>query len=194
MADFAAPRTGGFWAYQGFVALSPDGRRVGYASGGLEAARAVVYDVDDRKPVAEWDLPGGFETLAAAGPDRFVLVREETRAADGNVRTVAYDLEPGKPLGPGRVVRESEPGDQRRFMDHWLLPDGTHYLWAGPREPAADRRIELYNVADGRLVWRISGRHAPRRGVPGLPARRGPPDPVGVRGRGAGPPVRPDHP
>jgi hypothetical protein len=155
VADFAAPRTGGFWARQGFVALSPDGRRLGYASGGLSAARAVVYDVEAKRPLAEWDLPGGFEALAPAGPDRFVLVREQTHAEDGNVRTVVYDRQPGRPLGAGREIRRPGAGDRRRFIDSWLLPDGKHYLWAGPRDPAADRRVELYDVATGKLAWRI---------------------------------------
>ncbi|HEX3147591.1 MAG TPA: serine/threonine-protein kinase [Gemmataceae bacterium] len=151
----AGPTTGGFWATQAFVAISPDGKRVGYASGGLEKSKAVVYDVATSQAIASWDLPGGFETMAAAGPDRFVLVREQTHADTVNVTTVVYDLEPGKPLPAGREIRMSEPTDERRFIEHWLQPNGKYYLWSGPRKPARERRLELYDVAAGKLVWKI---------------------------------------
>ena len=150
------PQTGGFYAHQAHVALSPDGRRLAYASGGELAAKAAIYDVTSGRPLGTWDLAGGYETLAPAGPDRFVLIREEEPAGpQTNVTTVAYDLEVGQPLGRRRVLRASEPGDVRRFVNHWVLPDGKHYLWAGPRWPAGDRRVELYDVATGKLVWRV---------------------------------------
>ena len=154
---FAAvgPKTGGFWATQGHVALSPDGKRLAYASGGVDASKAAVYDVDANKELARWDLPGGFEKVTAAGPDRFRLVREQTNAKDGNLATVVYDLEPGKPLGEGRTIRPSAPGDVRRHIDHWLLPDGRHYVWSGPRLPPEARRVEIYDVTTGKLVRKI---------------------------------------
>ena len=68
---------------------------------------------------------------------------------------MVYDLEPGRPLGPGRVIRKPQAGDQRRFIDHWLLPDGKHYVWSGPREPPIDRRVELFDVTSGKLLWSI---------------------------------------
>ena len=106
VAAFPAPRTSGFWAMQGFVALSPDGRRLAYASGGEKESIALVFDIEHNRVVNKWNLPGGFEKLAANGPDRFVLVREQTTPENGNVTTVVYDLAPGQPLGPGRVIRK----------------------------------------------------------------------------------------
>jgi serine/threonine protein kinase/WD40 repeat protein len=155
VATMKGPNTKGFWATQGYVALSPDGKRLGYVSGGKKESKAVVYDVATSKPLGDWDLPGGFETMAAAGPDRFVVVREQTHPGTGNVSTFVYDLEPGKPLPPGREIRKSGARDESRFIEHWLMPDGKHYLWSGPRVPARERRVELYNVAQGKLVWRI---------------------------------------
>ncbi len=153
--SFSPPHASGFWAMQGYVALSPGGGRVAYASGGEKDSKALVYDVESGKSLAEWDLPGGFEKLAANGPNRFVLIREQTASKTGNVTTTVYDLQPGMPLGKGRVIRKPKPGDERRFIEHWLLPDGKHYLWAGPRDPPRDRRIELYEVPSGKLVWSI---------------------------------------
>jgi WD40 repeat protein len=164
----APPATGGFWAEQGAVALGPGGRQAAYASGGLERACAVVWDVPSGREVSRWKLPGGFEKLVPAGPGRFLSVREETNPDPkiGNVTTVVRLLEVGKPVPEGRVIRAPRPTDERRFINHWLLPDGRHYLWSGPRLPAGGRRVELYEVETGRLVWQIVPPTEPADGAP----------------------------
>jgi serine/threonine protein kinase/WD40 repeat protein len=169
------PHTGGFFAHQGHLALSPDGRRLAYASGGESKATAVIFDVETARSVQEWQLIDGYETVAAAGPDRFVAVREQTiperrdKPIDEKYRpveAVVYDLAPGQPLGEGRLLRPSPRGDVRRFMDHCVLPDGRHYVWAGPRLPESDRRVELYDVAAGKMVWSIHPDTPPDAGAP----------------------------
>jgi WD40 repeat protein len=155
-AMFTVPPSDGFWAAQGAIALSKDGRLLAYACGGRNRSRVVVWDVASAKEVAGWELPGGFEKLAAVGPGQFASVREEITPGTRNVTTVARLLEVGKPLQAGRVIRQPDPQDRARFIDHWLLPDGNHYLWSGPREPSAGRRVELYEVRSGRLLWRVT--------------------------------------
>src|SRR5207248_2118184 len=63
-----------FFAENAAVALSRDGRLLAYASGGLTRADARVYDVGAGKELARWDLPGGYEQLAALPGGRFLLV------------------------------------------------------------------------------------------------------------------------
>lgn len=144
-----------FSAPEAAVALGPEGRMVAYASSGPKRARAVVWDVAARRPVAEWELPGGYEALAPAGPGRFLSVREEIDPRGENVSSVARVLEAGRPLPQGRVMREPEPGDGRRFISSELLPGGRHYLWCGPRRPPTGRRVELYDVDTGTRVWQL---------------------------------------
>lgn len=36
-----------------------------------------------------------------------------------------------------------------------FTPDGRYYCWVGPRRPARDCRVEVYEVATGRLVTRV---------------------------------------
>jgi hypothetical protein len=116
--------------------------------------------------LAEFNLPGGFEKLAAMDRERFASVREEILDEAANVYTAVRYLEVGKPVPAPRVIRTSESSDVRRFIDHWFLPNGRHYLWAGPREPAAGRRIELYDIESGKLVWRIPNPTVPYDGAP----------------------------
>jgi serine/threonine protein kinase/WD40 repeat protein len=172
----AAPHTGGFFAENAHLALSPDGKRLAYASGGSREAIAAVYDVESGRELGKWEnLPDGFETVAPVGRDGFVLVREQTVAEVRDlpedrefrpVEAVLYDLVPGRPRGEGRVIRPTQARDVRRFISHWILPDGRHYLWAGPRKPEEDRRVELYDIAAGKMVWSI---HPKTPSDPGAP-------------------------
>ena len=84
---------------------------------------------------------------------------------------MARVLEAGKPPRMLGVVRPAEPGDDRRFFDSALTPDGRYYLWSGPRLPLQNSRVEVREVATGRLIRRIVG--------PADPAFRGFLDPRG---------------
>jgi len=154
--DFRPP-AGSFYATNAAVALSDDARLVAYASGGETSSHALIRDVATGKTLDQWDLPGAFERMIYA-EGRFLLVREEEDegAKNWRTRTVARNLAVGKPPEVLRVVRPAEPGDDRRFLDSSLAPDGRRYLWVGPRLPAQNRRAEVREVATGRLIRRIA--------------------------------------
>ncbi|MCE9563312.1 MAG: protein kinase [Planctomycetes bacterium] len=161
VAVFPVPPSAGFWATQSAMALGPKGRQIAYASGGRERSRVIVNELATAKEVASWDLPGGFEKLCPMNEGQFLSVREEIGEGFRNVTTMRRLLEIGKPCPAGQVIRTPAASDRSRFIDHWLSQDGQHYLWAGPREPANDRRVELYEVHTGRLVWQIMPPTAP---------------------------------
>jgi WD40 repeat protein len=163
---FPVPPSSGFYAMNAAVAISDDAGIVAYASGGSDRARAVQRDVHKHIQLGEWPLPGGFEKLTCA-QGKFLLVREEdvqkVREEDDNpkakrvLRGVAYAWEVGKSPRPLREVRPPEPGDERRFQESDLTPDGRFYAWWGPREPEQRRRFEVREVETGRLVTRVPG-------------------------------------
>lgn len=166
VAAFPVPPSAGFWATQSAIALGPGGRQAAYASGGRDRSRVVVNEVATAKEVASWDIPGGFEKLCPVSEGQFLSVREETGGGSQNVTTVRRLLEVGRPCPAGHVIRAPAAPDRSQFMDHWLSQDGRHYLWAGPREPATDRRVELYEVHTGRLAWQIVPPTAPNDFAP----------------------------
>jgi WD40 repeat protein len=96
--------------------------------------------------------PGGFEKLAATNSDRFLLAREQLDAAGQNVQTAIWQLEADRPPHMLRVIRPSLPGDRRRFLDSGLTPDGRLHWWVGPREPSANRRVEVRRVDNGEPI------------------------------------------
>jgi eukaryotic-like serine/threonine-protein kinase len=149
----APPR--GFWAPEAAVALSDDARLVAYASGGRKGAQALIRDVRARKTLEKWPLPPGFETLTYS-KDRFLLIREEKEDPAGDVlHTVVRELSPGKPLGAARVIRPNRPRDQSGFLTRELTLDGRYYTWIGPRRPPQERRVEVREVATGKLVTSV---------------------------------------
>ena len=155
--EFRAP-PGGYFATNAAVALSDDGRQLGYASGGPDRSHVLIREVASGRPLAEWELPGGYERMAFV-EGGFVLVREERdesfRAEQPPQRTVAWKLGVGKTPRVLRVVRPAESRDDKGFLSSSLTQDGRLYLWVGPREPIARRRVELREVATGRLVRRV---------------------------------------
>jgi WD40 repeat protein len=155
--EFRAPG-GTYYAHNAAVALSDDGRRLAYASGGGPTSEALIRDVATHVTLARWELSEGFERLAYVG-GRFLLVREELeseRAAKIRpTRTVARELIVGSKPGLARVVRAGSNGENG-FLTSTLTPDGRLYLWVGPREPPQRRRVEVCEVATGRLVRRIA--------------------------------------
>jgi WD40 repeat protein len=174
LARLAGP-IGSFTVANAAIALSDDGTRLAFASGG-ESAAATILDLapwSDGRAVVEfrrrgpWPLPAGYERLACSGGHRFLLVREERviRPEDRNrpnawpVRSVAYELTDAGPRFL-RVIRPAEPGDVRRFIDSGLTPDGRYYWWAGPRLPESARRVEIRETATGKLVWSLSAPQA----------------------------------
>jgi serine/threonine protein kinase/WD40 repeat protein len=148
---------GGFYTSNAAVALSDDARLVAYASGGETRSHALIRDVTTGKTLDHWELPGAFERIIYAD-GRFLLVREEEDEGSKNwrTRTVARILAVGKPPEVLRVVRPAEAGDDRGFLDFNLTPDGHYYLWVGPRLPVQNRRVEVRQVATGRLLRRIA--------------------------------------
>jgi WD40 repeat protein len=150
---------GDLFAHNAATALSDDAATVAYASGGGFAATALQRDVRNGKRLGEWPLPGGFEQLACVN-GKFMLVREEDvltikddkPGARRPTHAVAYDWEVGKAPARPRVVRPRKAGDVHRFFHHGLTPDGRYYWWAGPREPRRDARVEVREVATGRLA------------------------------------------
>jgi WD40 repeat protein len=69
---------------------------------------------------------------------------------------VVYNLEADlRQQKPGRLIRSSRPSDRRKFLTNDLTPDGRFYTWVGPREPAENRRIEVYEIDAGRLLRTI---------------------------------------
>jgi WD40 repeat protein len=148
-----APRPNGeFFAQNAALALSDDGRLLAYASAGKCEAKAMIYDVAAHGRLGEWELPGGYEQLTPAGPGRFLLVREQIDADGQNVQTVVWQLEAGTGPQKPRVLRPSAPGDQRRYFESGLTPDGRLHWWTGPRQPPANYRVEVRRVDTGAVV------------------------------------------
>jgi WD40 repeat protein len=149
----SVPRpNGNFFAQNAALAISDDGRLLAYASGGERPARALIYDIAARKSLGYWELPGGYEQLTPAGPGRFLLVREQIDDDGQNVQTVVWQLEAGNEMPPHRVLRRSAPGDQRRYFESGLTPDGRLHWWTGPRLPPANYRVEVRRVETGKLL------------------------------------------
>ncbi len=143
----------GLYATNGALALSDDGRWLAYASGGRIASRALIRDTSVKRTLGPWPLPGGYERLAAVGPGRFVLVREEGDAERQGLQSEVWQLRVGgeEPVRL-RTLRPSDPGDRRGFLDCGLTPDGRLYWWVGPREPPAKYRVEVRRVETGEMV------------------------------------------
>src|SRR5262249_28755188 len=108
-------------------------------------------------------LPRGFERVVYAD-GRFLLVRAEAENPGAPLRSVAYDLVPGKPLGEPRGVRPSERDDVSGFFYHGLTPDGTYYWWTGAREPRRGQRVEVRELATGKLVVAVPRTEAMKGG------------------------------
>jgi WD40 repeat protein len=156
--DAFSPPQGTYYAPNAAVAISDDGRQLAYASGGGPTSHALIRDVLTHTTLATWELPDGYEQLAYAD-GRFLWVREEVEESkSAKVRlthTVARELVVGKKPEVVRTVRCAGPGEDR-FLESLLTHDGRLHLWAGPREPTQHRRIEVHEVASGRLVRRIA--------------------------------------
>jgi serine/threonine protein kinase/WD40 repeat protein len=155
--DAFQPPAGDLLASNAAIALSDDGRLVAYASGGGEQkSHAVIRDVLTHMTLDERELPPGYERMTYVR-DRFLLVREEKDPDTTNWRTstAARAIAVGSPTELLGVVRAPERDDSHRFLDSSLTADGRYYLWVGPRLPENNRRVEVREVATGRLVRRI---------------------------------------
>jgi hypothetical protein len=152
LASFTAPRSDRLYAMNAALALGDDGRLLAYASGGEVEARALIYDAATGQPLDEWNLPGGFEKVAAVGTDRFLLVREEFEPGRQVLQTVARPLEVGGSAAIQRVVRPSQSSDVHRFFESGLTPDGRWFWWTGPRQPEDKARVEVRQVDTGERV------------------------------------------
>jgi WD40 repeat protein len=146
------------------LTLSADGRLLAYASGGWKESHVRVWETRAGSEVARWKLPGGFDQIASAGKDRFLLVREQFQPGKGVVDTVVVELKLGKPAGPGRVLRKAEPGDRFSYFYSSLTPDGRFYAWSGPRDGAA-RRAEVWDLASGKQVKVVPAKGPGETGV-----------------------------
>jgi WD40 repeat protein len=150
------PFPGEFYAGNAAVALSDDARLLAFASGGRSRAHALIWDTASGTILRQWTLPGGFERLAYAGAERFLLVREERKGNTKDLyQSVVRELAVGMPASVIRIIRPAEPADEGDFYDHQLAPDGRFYLWIGPRRPDQQCRVEIREVATGRLVIKV---------------------------------------
>jgi WD40 repeat protein len=152
-----------FFAENAGVAISDDGNRVAYASGGEQKAWGQLRDVTGHNTIGTWELPGAFERLACTEGNRFILVREEKEDRQefkGDkkawpLQTVVYDFSDGMPCKREKPIRLSREGDYRRFFGQVLTPDGRYYSWVGPRITTRDYRVEVIEVATGELITRV---------------------------------------
>ena len=136
------------------IAMSADRRHVAYASSGEKSA-IDVFDLHTGLPVAHRDLPDGYARLTHDGA-KFVLVREERKGEA--TRTMACTFTSADFELNWKELRSQQPGEVG-FHNSALTPDGRYYLWAGPRHPANQMRVEVYEVATGRLVKQILRPH-----------------------------------
>jgi len=148
---FPAP-VGGFFAHNSAIAISHDGSLLAYASAGKLKSEVLLRDVGAKADVCRWELPGGFDFLATAGPDEFLLVREEIQPDISTVRTAAHVIRRDQRMSTARPIRESASGDESSFLKGQLTPDGRYYLWVGPRQPDRAKRVEVWDVKAGRLI------------------------------------------
>jgi WD40 repeat protein len=149
LREFRGP-PGRFYPTNAAVALSDDGRQLGYANGG--ESLVLLWDVATGKELGRWQLAPGFERLVCKGGSTFLLVREERKG--GGLRSAAYEFAAGKPPREVSEVRAPVDGEST-FFTSALTPDGRYYWWAGPREPPTAYRVEVREVATGRLVARV---------------------------------------
>jgi WD40 repeat protein len=139
------------------VAISDDAKTVAYASGGEKNAQAFLFDVSTGKEklLASWVFPGGYENLAALENGKFLSVREELDDAAMNVNTVVRELVAGNTNPETRTIRRSRAGDRRTYYESRLTPDGRIYAWGGPRFWDKAGRVEVLEVATGKLIKRV---------------------------------------
>ncbi len=78
-----------------------------------------------------------------------MLVREQLDE-DRRRQSVVWELEASKDRAGPRVIRRSQPGE-KGFLSSGLTPDGRYYWWVGPREPKNNWRVEVLEVATGKL-------------------------------------------
>ncbi len=162
VAAIEAP-PGEFFGNNGALALSGDGGLLAYASGGRTRSEVRIYETATGRERAKWALGGGFEYLAWVEGGTFRLVREELEPGKP-LRTVVRELTAGKAPHVVRALRGGEPGDRALYLEAGLSPDGKHYWWSGPREPADRRRVEVWDVETGKQVVRVPHRHPPEEG------------------------------
>ncbi|MCI0459637.1 MAG: hypothetical protein L0Z62_22025 [Gemmataceae bacterium] len=155
---FRDPDTqGNFHATNAAAAVSAGGRWVAYASGGRQA-RAFLRDTRERKTLGPWPLPQGYERMVCPEQDRFLLVREQVARQPGvaALESVAWELRPGRVPEQKQVVRPAERGDREGFYTSGVTPDGRYFWWVGPRAPAQNERLEVREVATGKLHFRLA--------------------------------------
>ncbi len=163
--EFRGPK-GSYYAQNTAIALSDDGRLLAYASGG-EPAQLLLRDVGAHRVLGTWPLPDGFDRLTYAG-GRFLSVREERDpVTHENGRSVLRELVPGRAPRVLGTLRRSRPGELGFHLSD-LTPDGRFFWWAGPREPPANARVEIHEVATGRLVRQVTAPPGGRLNLDGV--------------------------
>jgi serine/threonine protein kinase/WD40 repeat protein len=152
VAGFAVPRSSG-WPDNAGLALDDTGRWLGFASGGREARALLVHlGGAARQCFGPWPLPAGFDRLIHAG-GRFLLVREEYASAKGrSLQSVVRELRTKGPRLLRSPLRPAEAGEEG-FLDSDLSAEGKYYTWVGPRRPAGQLRVEVREVATGRIIF-----------------------------------------
>jgi len=132
------------------LALSPDGRLLAFASGGDKESHLFVRDIALGELLWSGTLGGGHEHLVAVGDNEFLLAREQRDPDSNTSQTVLYRWQAGHEPALQPVLRRGRPGE-KGFFDGELSRDGRHFIWAGPREPWSDQRLEIWDVATGNV-------------------------------------------
>ena len=160
------PQAKGMYADNSAIALSDNAGLIAYASGGETESSLCLYDAVSGKELIQHLLLGGFEQLACVGASRFLLVRDELNTQDENCRTMAYDIEIGKPFGIPWPVRTPAPTDKRRNLHTSITPNGQFYCWVGPRIPEDKHRVEVFDLQTAKLVKQVALRRIPGQPEP----------------------------
>jgi WD40 repeat protein len=163
---FTAPAGDEYYADNGAVSLSDDGRLLAYASGGKDVSHVVLRDVRAGKTILHKGLPGGYEQLACVGSDQFLLAREELQPGKAPVQTMVYELS-ARGLDKRVLLRTSDP-DEVWFYNHQLTPDGRFYCWSGPRLPLERGRLVVLDVENRREVFRQKRNPGTQNELPGV--------------------------
>jgi WD40 repeat protein len=141
-----------YWPENGGVSVSDDGKKVGFAIGGENETRIILWDVTGKKFIANQVVKeSGHHRIASMHDDSFVIVSEVREEGKNNRQSIVRELR-NTQLGHPRILRKSRPVDERGFQNHILSADGRVFAWLGPRNPKEEQRSEVFEVARGRVL------------------------------------------
>jgi WD40 repeat protein len=134
-------------------AFSPDGSRLVFSAG-----RDVrLLNVESGEVAFAWSLPDGLtDSVAFCGPNHLLIVRAESRKAEGNdgSKHPSRHLILREILGsePPAIIREIS--DFERVADLRFSPDGRYFVAEGVScPPNRTRTIVCYEGSTGKQLW-----------------------------------------